>query len=258
MIRFCSLGSGSEGNALLVEATEGLFATRVLIDNGFGPRQLEERLGRVGLAIDELDAVFVTHEHADHAGGVPALLKRRRMALICSAGTRQASGLDDAQVDWHRARDGATIAVGALQITPVAVPHDAIEPLQLVVSDGDRRLGILTDIGAPTASVVAALGGVHALVLECNHDDAMLRAGSYPPFLKVRIAGDLGHLSNLQSAALLAALDRSSLGCVVAAHLSRQNNRPELARAALAAVLDCTPDEVQVAHQGVGCGWLSA
>ncbi len=257
MLRFCSLGSGSEGNALLIEASEGLFATRVLVDNGFGPRQLDERLGRLGLTLDDLDAIFVTHEHSDHVGGVRALLKRRSIALLCSAGTRTASELTDDEIDWRRCRDGVAITVGAMQITPVAVPHDAAEPLQLVVTDGDRRLGVLTDIGVPTMSVARAFDGLHALLLECNHDSDLLRQGSYPPFLKARIAGDWGHLSNAQAAQLLERLDRQRLNTVVAAHLSRQNNRPQLARAALAAVLGCGEADVTVADQADGCCWIS-
>lgn len=256
MLRFASLGSGSDGNALVVEATEGLFATRVLVDNGFGPRQLDERLARLGLAITDLDAVFVTHEHSDHVGGVRALLKQRRVAVVCSAGTRAAAGLLDEPIDWRRVGDGQSLTVGALQLMPFAVPHDAAEPLQLVVSDGARRLGIVTDIGRPTAAVAAALSGVHALLLECNHDRELLWGGAYPPFLKARIGGDLGHLSNAQSAQLLAMLDRRCLGQVVAGHLSRQNNRPELACAALAPVLGCAPADVQVAGQGQGCDWV--
>lgn len=256
MLRFCSLGSGSGGNALLVEAVDGLFATRVLVDNGFGPRQLDERLARMGLDVDDLDAVFVTHEHSDHMAGMAALLRRRPIVLLCSAGTRAAAGLDDAAIDWRRARAGVTIDLGALQITPYAVPHDASEPLQLVLSDGDRRLGILTDAGAPTTAMAAALSCVHALLLECNHDAERLRAGPYPPFLKARIGGGFGHLSNAQAAELLASIDRSALSCVVAAHLSRHNNSPALAQAALAAVLGCAPADVLVADQGVGCGWL--
>ncbi|MFN9030576.1 MAG: MBL fold metallo-hydrolase [Betaproteobacteria bacterium] len=258
MLRFCSLGSGSEGNALLIEASEGLFATRMLVDNGFGPRQLDERLGRLGLTVDDLDAVFVTHEHSDHVGGVSALLKRRSLALLCSAGTRNAAGLICAEVDWRRVRDGAAITVGAMQVLPLAVPHDAAEPLQLVVTDGDRRLGVLTDIGVPTTAVARAFDGLNAMLIECNHDPELLRNGAYPPFLKARIAGDRGHLSNAQAAQLLDSIDRSRLNRVVAAHLSRQNNRPALARAALASVLGCADEHVIVADQSQGCRWISA
>lgn len=256
MLRWCCLGSGSEGNALVVEARAGLFATRVLVDNGFGPRALARRLARAGLGIDDIDAVFVTHEHSDHAGGVGALLARRRMPLLCSRGTRDAARLDGDHVDWRPLRAGHAVDLGALQIVPYAVPHDASEPLQLVVSDGARRFGLLTDIGAPTEAVVRMLDGVHALQLECNHDARLLAGGDYPPFLKARIAGDQGHLSNAQAAALLAAVERAQLSVVAAAHLSRSNNRPALARAALAAVLGCADDDVLVADQDAGLDWI--
>ena len=255
MLRWCCLGSGSEGNALVIEACAGLFATRVLVDNGFGPRALERRLAAVGLDLDSLDAVFVTHEHSDHASGVAALLKRRRIPLLCSAGTRRAAGLDDADIDWRPLRDGQTLDLGELQLRPYAVPHDAAEPLQLVASDGDRRFGLLTDIGAPTPEVARALDGLHALQLECNHDAELLRGSDYPHFLKQRIAGERGHLSNAQAAALLAMIDRSRLHTVAAAHLSRSNNRAALVCAALREQIGGALERILVATQDDGLGW---
>jgi phosphoribosyl 1,2-cyclic phosphodiesterase len=255
MLRWCCLGSGSEGNALVIEARAGLFATRVLVDNGFGPRALQRRLAVAGLVIDDLDAVFVTHEHSDHASGVAALLKRRRIALLCSAGTRRAAGLDDPDIDWRPLRAGQPVDLGELQLHPYAVPHDAAEPLQLVATDGARRFGLLTDIGTPTPEVARALDGVHALQLECNHDVDLLRGGAYPYFLKQRIGGDAGHLSNAQAAALLGMIDRTRLHTVAAAHLSRSNNRPDLALAALEARRDRTLACVRVATQDDGLDW---
>lgn len=255
MLRFCCLGSGSEGNALLVEASDGLFATRVLVDNGFGPRQLAKRLARAGLAADDLDALLVTHEHSDHVGGAPALLKPGRLPLLASVGTAQAAGLAD-YARFARLRDGEAIAVGALLIRPVAVPHDAAEPLQFVFTDGCRALGLLTDIGVPTPAVATAFGQLDALILECNHDAGLLAASDYPPFLKSRIAGDHGHLSNAQAACLLAQIDRSRLQQVAAAHLSRRNNRRDLAQAALADVLGCASHDILVADQDVGLDWI--
>lgn len=257
MLRFCCLGSGSEGNALVVESHDGLTATRVLVDNGFKPRQLAARLARAGLAVDDLDAVFVTHEHSDHADGVAALLERRRLPLFATRGTAAAARFAAPGVDLRVLCAGRAVEVGALRIEPFAVPHDAGEPVQFVFDDGARRFGLLTDIGTPTEAVAHALGRLDALMLECNHDGALLRAGDYPPFLKARIAGDRGHLSNAQAAELLARIDRSRLRCVVAAHLSRKNNAPPLAQAALAAVLNCAPAEILVARQTDGLDWLS-
>jgi len=146
-------------------------------------------------------------------------------------------------------------ALGDLQIWPFAVPHDAREPVQYVLSDGAARLGVLTDLGTGAPQVEAALSELDALVLECNHDEAMLRSGTYPAWLKARIAGPFGHLSNAAAARLLGSLERSRLQHVIAAHLSQQNNRPELARAALAGALGCAPAWIGVATQDSGCGW---
>jgi phosphoribosyl 1,2-cyclic phosphodiesterase len=252
MLRFCCLGSGSEGNATVVEAGDGRATTRVLLDNGFNGRQLGLRLARAGLAIDDLDAVVLTHEHSDHVGGMRTLLRQARLPVYCSIGTARAAALTDS---FTEVVAGEILAVGALQLMPFAVDHDAAEPLQYVFGDGDRRLGVLTDIGAPGDDAIHALADVDALLLECNHDVEMLRASAYPPFLKARILGDRGHLSNAQAASLLGRLDRRRLRLVAAGHLSRRNNLPWLAQAALAAVLGCAEDDVLVADQDHGLPW---
>jgi phosphoribosyl 1,2-cyclic phosphodiesterase len=216
---------------------------------------LRDRLGRFGLTIDDLDAVIVTHEHDDHAAGIAALARLRRLPVYATSGTARACRLTERRCDWRPLQNGRVVSIGGLAVRPYAVPHDAVEPVQFVFSDGARKLGLLTDIGSVTDDVIAALHGVHAFILECNHDLDMLHAGPYPFFLKTRISGDYGHLSNAQAAALLARLDRGALQLVIAAHLSRSNNRPALARAALAHVLNCTADEVAVADQDEGLGW---
>jgi phosphoribosyl 1,2-cyclic phosphodiesterase len=255
VLRFCSLGSGSEGNALVVEARDGLWPTRVLVDNGFNLRQLKRRLGRAGLTLDDLDAVLITHEHSDHAAGAALLARRRSIPVFASAGTARACQLVERGCDWRPLKDGVTVGVGGLAVRPYAVPHDAEEPVQFVFSDGAVRLGLLTDVGSACASVVKALAGLHAFILECNHDVEMLRTGPYPVFLKTRISGDRGHLSNDQAAALLRQVDRRSLRSVIAAHLSRSNNTPALARAALARVLRCGDADIDVADQDRGLDW---
>jgi phosphoribosyl 1,2-cyclic phosphodiesterase len=258
VLRFCSLGSGSEGNALVVEAGDDLHRNRVLVDNGFSPRQLERRLAAAGLAPHDLDAICVTHEHSDHVSGVTAFARRHALPIYASAGTAEAACLHEPDLVVQVLTSGCMQVIGTLQIEPYAVPHDAAEPTQFVFSDGARRFGLLTDIGEPTLDVIAALGALDALMLECNHDAALLAASAYPPFLKARIAGELGHLSNDQAAQLLAALPRERLRVVVAAHLSRRNNTAELARAALAQVLGAAPDEVDVADQDRGITWRCA
>ncbi|MCX8086404.1 MAG: MBL fold metallo-hydrolase [Rhodocyclaceae bacterium] len=247
MIRFASLGSGSKGNALLVEA-EG---TRLLVDCGFSPRETARRLERLAVAPESIDAVLVTHEHADHAGGVAAAAARFGWQVYASHGTAAAARLDAAlRFDSHTA-----FAIGALEIHPFPVPHDAREPTQFVFSDGDRRLGVLTDAGAITPHIVAMLAECAALVLECNHDAELLWRGRYPPPLKQRIAGGFGHLENGMAAELLRAIGGKRLKHVVAAHLSEENNRPHLARQALADALGCHADWIAVANQSEGLSW---
>lgn len=259
-MRFASLGSGSEGNALLVETGDGASICRVLIDCGFGLREAGRRLQALGCEPADLSAIVVTHEHGDHVGGVFRLAAAHRIPVHLTHGTLQAIGpIGRAEalvgiVDPHR-----SFEIGAFRIEPVPVPHDAREPVQYVLDDGRSRLGVLTDLGHGTAHVVRALSRLDALVLECNHDPGMLAGNpAYPPALKRRIGGPWGHLANAEAARILAAIDRARLRTVVAAHLSRQNNRPEFARRALAAALDAAVEDICVADQAEGLGWRHA
>ena len=250
-MRFASLGSGSRGNSLLVESG----ASRVLIDAGFGPRETLRRLDRLGVRPDQVQAVLVTHEHSDHVGGAFACAARFGWSVFLTAGTLAACrpgsrGPCIDIIDSHSAFE-----FGDLSIHPFPVPHDAREPAQFVLEDGNARLGILTDAGHVTPHMVTMLDRCDALVLECNHDLDMLEAGVYPPHLKKRIASALGHLDNQAAASLLARIDRTRLRHVIAAHLSEQNNSPSLARAALCVVLNCGPEWVSVASQNDGFGW---
>jgi phosphoribosyl 1,2-cyclic phosphodiesterase len=254
MIRFASLGSGSAGNALIVECGR----TRLMLDCGMPVREIERRLARIGLAPGDLSGIVVTHEHSDHIDGVLPLAQRFGLKVWMTYGTLRAAvgdALPEVQVtviDSH-----APFAIGEIEVHPYPVPHDAREPVQFLFSDGDVRLGVLTDAGASTPHIVGMLSGCEGLVLECNHDADMLASGPYPGFLKQRIGGPFGHLANHAAAGILEALDRGTLRHIVAAHLSERNNRPELARAALAAVLDCVPDWIGIADQNEGLDWRS-
>ena len=255
-MRFCSLGSGSAGNATLVEAASGTTTSRVLIDCGFSLRELDTRLARAGLSCDDLDAAFITHEHVDHIGCALALARRHGVPLWMSRGTWRAIGEPELPGLLHFARDGQAIAIGDLHVMPYTVTHDALEPLQLRCSDGAHQLGILTDVGSITPHLVANLQGCDALLLECNHDTGLLAASRYPGFLKERIGGRFGHLSNDTAAQILDACRHAGLRHLVAAHLSEQNNRPDLARAALARVCGAAPADIVVADPTLGFDWL--
>ncbi|MEJ6000452.1 MBL fold metallo-hydrolase [Paucibacter soli] len=259
-MRFCSLGSGSGGNATVVEASQGITRTRLLIDAGFSQRELTRRLASRGLAPAELDAIFITHEHGDHIGCAAGFAQRHRIPLWASAGTWQA--LSKAQPDFpselrHVARAGEAIPLGDLCLQPYGVPHDAKEPLQLRCHDGAQHLGVLTDAGSISPGMHAALSGCHALLLECNHDVQMLQSNSrYPASLKRRILGSHGHLSNAQAAELLRACAHAGLQQVVAAHLSESNNLPELVLAELLDARGTQAFEILVADQAQGMDWL--
>lgn len=251
-MRFASLGSGSEGNALVVQAGQ----TCVLMDCGFTLPETSVRLARLGLAAERISGIVVTHEHGDHIAGVERLARKHSIPVWMTHGTRQMQrgALDSlpnlTEIDTHH-----SFAIGDLQVQPFAVPHDAAEPVQYVFSNGVKRLGVLTDAGCSTPHIEATLGSCDALVLECNHDAGMLANGDYPPYIKRRISGCYGHLNNTAAAALLARLDKSRLQHIVAAHLSRKNNTHELAVNALSAVLNCGVDWIAVATQQHGLDW---
>ena len=251
-MRFASLGSGSQGNALVVESG----GTRVLLDCGFPLSEVTARLSRLGLEPSNLDAIIVTHEHGDHGGGVTKLSSRHDLPVYLTRGTLSGLGAEGRELGNRKLIDGYTpFAIGAIEVVPYTVPHDAREPVQFVLADGAARLGVLTDTGQPTPHIARSLSGVNALVLECNHDLDMLMSGPYTAQLKKRIASRLGHLSNDSSAELLRAMDCSRLQHLVAAHLSQANNTPQLARSALAGALGCAPEWIGVATQDGGFPW---
>lgn len=261
LLRFKNLGSGSAGNGTVVEARSGASgtssSTRLLVDCGFGLRQLDQRLAQADLQAQQIDAIFITHEHGDHVGCAPQWALRHRIPLWMSHGTFLAIGAPDLDGLLHIARDTTPIDLGNLQVQPFTVPHDAREPLQLRCSAGTAHLGILTDLGHATAHVLEQLMGCQSMLLECNHDPDLLAASRYPAFLKQRVGGPYGHLANHAAADIAQTLVAAGLRHITAAHLSEQNNRPELALAALAQAPGCADLLLGVAHASTGTDWIN-
>lgn len=249
-MRFSSIGSGSRGNGTLIEHN----GTSLLIDCGFSVKQANRRLARLKKAPEEISAIVVTHEHGDHIGGVAALARRYRIPVWATHGSAMHfNGAALPQLNIFSSHDA--FEIGDIEVTPFPVPHDAREPCQFVFSDGHHRLGVLTDLGSTTPHIETTLSGCDALLLESNYDCDMLADSDYPVSLKARISGLRGHLSNRQAAALLRQLDLSRLQHFVAAHLSEQNNVPDLVRVVLAAALGCEEEWISIAGQGDGLGW---
>jgi phosphoribosyl 1,2-cyclic phosphodiesterase len=250
-MRFASLGSGSRGNGTLVQAGD----TLLLIDCGFTLRETEQRLARLGVSPTQLRAVLVTHEHGDHCNGVRVLANRYRLPVYMTAGTSRARTLQDVEqrvtIDSH-----SVFAIDDVMIQPVAVPHDAAEPVQYVINWSGKRLGVLTDLGAITPFVREHYSRCDALLLESNHCVDMLARGSYPPSLKLRVGGRFGHLSNAQTAALLEEIEIEKLQHLVIAHLSEKNNTLERVQASLAEALQRVRN-VLYACQEEGFDWLT-
>lgn len=215
------------------------------------------RLDAAGLSPEDINAVFITHEHGDHIGCAHALSARYKIPVWMSRGTYAAIGAPDFDGLLRTARDGQAIDLGGLQLMPFTVPHDAREPLQLSCTDGASKLGVLTDLGHASTHVLTHLADCNALLLECNHDTDLLASSTYPDFLKRRVGGLYGHLSNTAAAEIAQTLRHPGLRHVVAAHLSAQNNRPELVQTTLAQALSCGVDDIVVARQEDGSSWLA-
>lgn len=253
MLRFALLGSGSDGNGLLIE--QG--STRILIDCGFSVTETKRRLERLGITPDLLTAILVTHEHADHIQGVERLSRHYSIPVYTSQGTQHVMTSKWSRISCQTLRCTRPTQIGELEIHPYTVPHDAREPLQYVISNGKRRLGLLTDVGQSTPHIEAALSGCDALILEANHDISRLAANTrYPASLKARIRSIYGHLDNDSACHLLSRLDVSNLQCLVAAHLSEDNNDPDLVRTLFSKTLGRDPDWMYIANQEDGFPWF--
>ena len=226
-MRLWMLGSGSKGNAVLVESGD----TRVLIDAGFSARRIAERLGQIGVAPQSISALLLTHEHRDHVSGVATAVKRWGWPVHATAGTVRGAGALLEGATTHLLTPGVALSIGALQLEPFRTSHDALEPVGYVATSicGGTRAAIVTDLGRATDEVRAATRHVDVLVVESNHDEGLLESGPYPWHLKKRVGGSHGHLSNRAAGELTTGCLHKGLQQVVLAHLSETNNSPAVA-----------------------------
>ena len=254
MIRFASLGSGSKGNATLIESGVKDTDTRILLDCGFSTVELESRLAKLDRTAESITAIVITHEHSDHIKGVGTLARKYNIPVWLTVGTwdkcKDKDITDIRFIDCHQ-----DFEIDALNLHPFPVPHDAREPCQFVFSDGVSRLGIATDLGSITPHVVEQLNNLDGLLIECNYDEQMLLNGSYPQSLKERVSGGKGHLDNKQSSQLLQSIKINKLKHVIGMHISEKNNTADYALDALCTGLNCKENEVFLASQDHGFDW---
>jgi phosphoribosyl 1,2-cyclic phosphodiesterase len=249
-MQLASLGSGSKGNATLIRFEN----TVVLIDCGFSLKQFLQRLERLELSPDSIEAILVTHEHSDHSSGVLRLALNYQIPVWTTRGTARA--IFDREFSYQAIRGGEPRTIGAIEVLPVTVPHDACEPVQFVFTGGNgKKLGILTDTGHITRHIISTYSGLDGLLLEFNYDQTMLDEGPYPYSLRQRVSGDLGHLSNHQSLSLLENIDTDRLSCLVAGHISENNNSQDKVAIQLQK-LENIPVPI-LADQKTGFGWIS-
>jgi phosphoribosyl 1,2-cyclic phosphodiesterase len=235
-MKIWTLGTGSSGNAVLVEAD----GTRLMVDAGFPRRVLGKRMSSIGVAPESIQAAIITHEHGDHICGARGVAKRWKWRLHATSGTATAGELDPEKTEIFAAGD--TFTIGEIDIQSIRSSHDAMDPVLLVLTARrtGARAGIAYDLGRASSNVVQALSDLEVLVLECNHDEEMLANGPYPPMLQRRIAGPRGHLSNSAAATLAQAVVNRGLRHIALAHLSQKCNTPALALQAMRKTLERT------------------
>ena len=229
-MRLCSIASGSSGNCIYV----GSEATHLLVDVGISGKRTEVGLQELGIKASELDGILVTHEHSDHISGLGVLSRKYGIPIYGTAGTLRAlkktSGLGQLDEDLFReVKADEKQVIKDLCINPMRISHDAAEPVAYRVSYGSQKIGICTDLGVYNDYTVECLKGMDALLIEANHDVNMVQVGPYPYYLKQRILGDRGHLSNENSGRLLSRILHDRLKTIILGHLSKENNLPELA-----------------------------
>ena len=255
-LRFSSLGSGSQGNCTVIQSEH----TTILVDCGLSTKKVKSQLGQRGIALASVDALFVTHRHTDHMGGIGRLQRAIGVPTYASAGTvfgqYRNGNRPDKDIEGDLVEiiaDGTSVRVGEITIRAHTVPHDCIEPLQYTFEASGVSLGVLTDIGHIPARLAGIYGNCDGIFLESNHDYEMLMAGEYPESLKQRVASDLGHLNNQQTYSFLNQWSER-MQQVVIGHVSEKNNSLEL----LENLYSKAPfrSRMTIANQSYGCDWV--
>lgn len=219
-----SLNSGSNGNCYYVgNATEA-----VLVDAGISCREIEKRMKRLGLKIENIKAVFISHEHSDHINGLPTLIKKYQLPVFITKDTMRHGKLHIEDYLVNNFQSHKPVRIGGLSVTPFPKIHDASDPYSFVVSDNEIHIGVFTDIGTPCEQVIKYFKQCHAVFLEANYDEGMLEKGGYPVFLKNRIRGGMGHLSNKQALELFVKYHPKHMKYLLLSHLSKNNNSPRV------------------------------
>lgn len=229
-MRLCSIASGSSGNCIYV----GSETTHLLVDVGISGKRTENGLNSLGITGKDLDGILITHEHADHISGLGVMARKYGVPIYATPGTigaiLQSSGVGEIDGSlFHEVKEDVKLTIKDLTVNPMRISHDAAQPVAYRISYGNKKVGICTDLGVYNDYTVECLKGMDALLLEANHDVNMLQVGPYPYYLKQRILGDRGHLSNENSGKLLSRILHDKLENIILGHLSKENNLPELA-----------------------------
>ena len=257
MIQMAVLGSGSSGNATLIQCG----STRILVDAGLSAKQLVLRLDALGISADDLDGILITHEHSDHARGVDVLLRKRSIPVYANLFTREA--LEDkmkSDVPWKVFRNGQSFELGELEISAFTIPHDAADPVGFTIQGQNIKLSMISDAGHITKLIRENLRGSHGIYIEANYDKALLERDTKRPWsTKQRIAGHHGHLSNEQTAEFLEEIACENLKQVMLCHLSADCNCPKIAVDAVTQVFakrNLTQVTVHCSHQDEVSPWI--
>lgn len=247
-MKLCSIASGSSGNCIFA-ATE---TTSLLIDVGLSGKRMEAGLNEIGHTAREADGILITHEHSDHISGLGVVARRYGIPIYATAGTRKAiltcKSIGEIPEELFRdIGEGREFTIGDITVTPVPISHDAAMPTAFVLRQGKKSMAVMTDLGKFDEQIVEKLQHLDVLLLEANHDVHMLEAGSYPYYLKQRILGDRGHLSNERSGQLLSQVLHDHFKGVILGHLSKENNYERLAYETVRLEVDMAPNPYRAA-----------